>query len=71
MYLIRKYKIHQITPILTDKELEIINFINSKINNLSELKSNNHPDSIFFMDKYNRWVLEENNKDKIIYVRYI
>jgi hypothetical protein len=68
--LIRKYKIHQITPVLNKRELEIINFIKGKISNLTEFKDNNHPKSLFFMNSEGKWILEQDDTYERLYVRY-
>ena len=34
MNILRKYKIHQLTPVLSIRELEIVNFIESKLSDL-------------------------------------
>jgi hypothetical protein len=68
--LIRRYKIHQITPVLNKKELKIIDFINGKINNLTEFKSDERPDSLFFMDNTGKYILEEDHKNKRLWIRY-
>jgi hypothetical protein len=68
--LLRRYKIHQITPVLNKKELEIINFIKGKINNLTEYKDKNYPDSIFFMNSEGKYILELDDKNEYLGVRY-
>jgi hypothetical protein len=68
--LIRKYKIHQITPVLNNDELEIIEFIKGKVSNLTEYKDRKYPDSLFFMNSEGKWILEQNGKNESLWVRY-
>ena len=68
--LIRKYKIHQLTPVLLKQELEIINFIKDKINNLTEFKDIEYPDSIFYMNSEGEYILEQDDKNERLWVRY-
>jgi hypothetical protein len=70
MNLIRKYKIHQITPVWNEQELEIINFVKGKISTLVEFKDNNHPKSLFYMNSEGEYILEFDDINKILYVRH-
>ena len=68
--LLRRYKIHQITPVLSKQELEIIDFIKNKINNLTEFKYSDYPDSLFYMNSEGECILEQDDKNERLYVRY-
>ena len=68
--LVRRYKIHQLTPVLTEQELEIIDFIKDKISNLTEFKDSKYPDSIFYMNSEGEWILDQDDKNKRLCVRY-
>ena len=68
--LIRRYKIHQITHILTKHELEIVNFVKHKVNNLTEFKYYESPNSIFYMNNQGECILKQNHKNEWFCVRY-
>jgi hypothetical protein len=70
MNLIRKYKIHQLTPVLSKRELEIIEFIKGKISNLTECEDTDYPNSIMYMNSEGKYILEQDNRNKRLYVRY-
>jgi hypothetical protein len=70
MNIIRKYKIHQLVPCLNDKELEIINFVKDKINNLTEYKDDKYPNSLFFMNSGGKYIFELDDENERLFVRY-
>ena len=54
--LIRKYKMHQITPCLTDKELENINYIKDIFDNTIPYNPNNHGLYTHYMNKQGKCI---------------
>lgn len=68
--LIRKIKIHQITHVLTKKELEIIKFTESKIKDLIIFNDDKYPTSTFYMSSKGKWILEEDFINNKLYIRY-
>jgi len=70
MNLVRKYKIHKLTPCLDEKELEIITFIENKLNDLKLVKKNDYPESVFYVDSGGVTILEQDNKHDRLWVRY-
>ncbi len=70
MNLIRKIKINKITSVeFTEKELKIIEFINSMLSDLIPFQYENLPESMFYMNPAGKWILEQNDKSDILYVR--
>ena len=59
MDLVRKYKIHQITSVLTDKESEIIKYISDSLCNLTP----------FDYDSYRYATFYISDNDKIIFIK--
>jgi hypothetical protein len=70
MNLTRKYKIHRLTPCLNEQELEIINFIESKIKGLEAVKNDKNPKSTFYINSKGQIILERDDKNDILWVRY-
>jgi hypothetical protein len=68
--LIRRYKIHQLTPVFSEKELEIIDFVKDKISNLTELKNPNYPNFLFYSDNNGKHILQNDDENKKLWVRY-
>ncbi len=70
MNLIRKIKINKITEVnFTEKEKEIIDFVNSMLSDLIPFKHDDYPESIFYF-KGDKWVLEQDNVYHVLRVRY-
>ncbi len=71
MNIIRKYKISKlINKPLTGVDNEIIELIQSWLKDLIPFQMDEYPDSIFYMKKDGRYVLELNTKNKYLYVRW-
>ncbi len=71
MNLVRKIKISKITSVeFTEKEKEIIDFINSKLSDLIPFKHDNYPLSIFYMSSNGKWILEQDNNIDRLYIRF-
>ncbi len=71
MNLVRKIKISKITEVnFTEIETEIINFVNSKLDDLIPFKYEKYPKSIFYMSPEGKWLLEQDDKNDRLYVRY-
>lgn len=68
MNLIRKYKIHKITPVLNDKELKLINFIEDKLKDLILFKTEKLSESTFYMKLECEWVLDIDTDYKKIWI---
>lgn len=67
--LIRKIKLHQIEPVLSKKELKIIEFIYSKLENLNKFKRTSS--EIFaYMNKNGEFIFSYNLETHYTYVRY-
>lgn len=70
MKLIRKIKIEQITPVLSEIELEMINFIKEKISNLILYNRENFNEFLYFMNYKNEFIYLYSKNTNIIFVRY-
>ncbi len=71
-YLIRKYKISKIlNQPVTGLEGEIILFIQFWLKDLIPFKMEHISDSIFYMNSAGLYVIEQNPKNKYLYVRWI
>jgi len=70
MNLIRKYKIHRLSPCLNGDELEIISFIENKLKDLKVVKRDNYPESTFYIDSYDETILEQYDKNDWLRVSY-
>ncbi len=70
MNLVRKLKISKIASVeFTEIEKEIIEFINSMLSDLIPFKDETFPDSMFYF-KGDKWLLEQDDCNDILYVRY-
>ena len=77
MNLLRKYKIHQITPVLNETECDVINFIETCISDMLEHSSNGSTIIRLYTLKNNIFIMELNfsndknhlyiNKDSFFY----
>ncbi len=71
MNLVRKIKISKLISVeFTEIETEIIEFINSKLSDLIPYKYTNLPKSMFYMSPAGKWLLEQDDSDNILRVRY-
>ena len=70
MNLVRKYKIHQLSPCLNEKEIEIITFIESKIKGLKLVKKDDYPKSTFYVDSDGVSILQQDDEIDILFVKY-
>lgn len=52
------------------QELEIINFIKDKLSDLIAYKDENHPETIFYRNSEDKWVLEQDNLNDTLWVKY-
>lgn len=68
--LVRKIKIHKLIPVLSKKELEIINFTKNILSNLILFKCDRYYNHIFYMNKKGEFVIEFNTSDNTLYVSY-
>jgi hypothetical protein len=69
--IIRKIKIHKIVPVLSEQELEIINFIENKLDNLKEFIYPIYKDrDIFYMNDKGDMILDIDYTRKQFYIRY-
>jgi len=70
MNLVRKYKIHQLSPCLNEKEIEIITFIENKIKGLKPIKKNKYPQSTFYVNSDSITILQQDDKNDRLRVRH-
>jgi len=70
MNLVRKYKIHRLSPCLNEKEIEIITFIESKIKGLKLVKKDDYPKSTFYVNSDDKFILEQDDKNGWLRVRH-
>jgi len=70
MNLVRKYKIHRLSPCLNVGELEIISFIENKIKGLKPIKKDDYPESIFYVDYDDKVILKQDDKNDRLLVIY-
>ena len=70
MNLVRKYKIHRLSPCLNEKELEIVTFIENKLKGLKPIKKNDYHESILYVDSGGETILEQDNKNDRLMVKY-
>lgn len=72
MNLLRKIKFSKLIKVsFSETELEILNFINSKISNLISFQIETKPDIIFYMNSEGLYILEQDNKNDRLGVRYL
>ncbi len=69
MNLIRSIKINKLGIKISEKKMKIINFVNSMLSDLIPFKDDDYPMSIFYF-KGDKWILELDNKNYILWVRY-
>ncbi len=70
MNLVRKLKINKITSVeFTEKDKEIIEFVNSILDDLTPFKYDNYPESMFYF-KGSKWFLEQDDKHDVLRIRY-
>ncbi len=69
MNLIRSIKISKLGVAIPEKELEIIDFVKSMLSDLIPFHDNSFPKSIFYF-KGDKWLLEQDNKNDSLWVRY-
>jgi len=70
MNLVRKYKIHRLSPCLNEKELEIVTFIENKLKGLKPIKKVTYPQSTFYTDSNGISFLEKDDKTDRLRVRH-
>jgi len=70
MNLTRKYKIHRLSPCLNKKEIEIISFIESMLKRLKLVKRDDYPESIFYVNSDDKFILEHDDENGRLWVRY-
>ncbi len=70
MNLIRSIKINKLGIAIPEKDKEIIDFIKSILGDLIPFKFDNYPLSIFYMSSNGKWILEQDNKNDRLWVRY-
>ncbi len=71
MNLIRKFKISKLTSVeFNEKEKEIIEFINFILSDLIPFKYELYQESMFYMNSEGKWLLEQDNKNDMLWVRY-
>lgn len=70
MNLIRKIKISKLVDNLTDTEKEIIDFIKGKLDDLIPFKWDEYPLSMFYMNSNGEWVLEQDNKNDVLWIKH-
>jgi len=72
MNLIRKYKLHKLTPCLNEEELKTITFIENKIKGLKLVKKKKYPESTFYVNYYDgTTILEQDDRDDRLRVMYV
>jgi len=70
MNLVRKYKIHRLSPCLNEKELEIISFIENKLKGLKLVKKDEYPQYTFYMDSDSITILQQDDKNDRLWIRH-
>lgn len=65
MNLIRKIKINKITPVLTKREFNIIEYVNDKLKDLIPFEKNQ---SLFYMKLNGEWIFEIDNNYKTVWI---
>ncbi len=71
MNLIRKLKISNLTNLpLEGIDKKIVDFVNSKLNDLIPFKWVEFPDSVFYMNSLGLCVLHIDNKNNFLYIRW-
>jgi len=70
MNLVRKYKIHRLSPCLNEKELEIITFIENKLKGLKPIKKDKYPKSTFYVNSDDVSILQQDDLNDILRVIY-
>ncbi len=70
MNLIRSIKINKLGIAIPEKEKEIINFVNSILDDLIPYKHINYPKSMFYMNTVGKWILEQDDRNDVLRVRY-
>lgn len=71
MSLVRKLKISKITKIpLTGIDKEIVDFINSILDNLTSYTIDNCYNIIFYMNSKGEWMLEQDDGNDKLYLRW-
>lgn len=69
MNIVRKIKIDKMIPVLTDKEKELIKFIELSFSNLDSYTHKEWKDSIFYFQN-NKYIFEHSAKGKMALIRY-
>ncbi len=69
MNLIRSIKINKLGIAIPEKELEIINFVNSMLSDLTPFKYDNLPKSMFYF-KGDKWLVEQDDLNDMLWVRF-
>jgi len=70
MNLVRKYKIHRLSPCLNDVELEIISFIENQLKVLKPIKKHNYPKTTYYVNSDDEIILQQGIISDKLWVRH-